>query len=209
MTAKTLRFRMMVLFTTVVGVLLAGSYLAFWGLLSHEIPSQLNRQLVETGRPLIADIVTEPNAQDIKRLDIPGEFFELLDATGGILQRSKNVSAPIALNGLSLPVSHPTFGIATIGNDQTVRVALIPFQQANQLRILVVAIPTLGTNRVLDSFGSVALLLFPLSLLLTAGISAFYVGRSLAPITAITQHAALMAKRVTNRRGSWTPRPRY
>jgi signal transduction histidine kinase len=88
-----------------------------------------------------------------------------------------------------------------------VRVALIPFQPGNQPRVLVVAIPTLGTNRVLDSFGRVALLLFPLSLLLTAGISAFYVGRSLAPITALTHHAALMAKRVTNRQGFWTPLP--
>jgi len=207
MKAKTLRFRMMLLFTTVVGVLLAGSYLAFWGLLSHEIPAQLNRQLLETSRPLIADIITEPNAQDIKRLDIPGEFFELLDATGGILQYSRNLTTPIALNGMSPPISRPTFGIGTIGKAQTVRVALIPFQQANRSRILVVAIPTLGTSRVLDSFGRIALLLFPLSLLLTAGISAFYVGRSLAPVTALTQHAALMAKRITNRQGFWTPLP--
>ncbi len=207
MKAKTLRFRMMLLFTTVVGVLLAGSYLAFWGLLSHEIPTQLNRQLLETSRPLIADIITEPNAQDIKRLDIPGEFFELLDATGGILQYSRNLTTPIALNGMSPPISRPTFGIGTIGKAQTVRVALIPFQQANRSRILVVAIPTLSTSRVLDSFGSIALLLFPLSLLLTAGISAFYVGRSLAPVTALTQHAALMAKRVTNRQGFWTALP--
>jgi signal transduction histidine kinase len=207
MKAKTLRFRMMLLFTTVVGVLLAGSYLAFWGLLSHEIPTQLNRQLLETSRPLIADIITEPNAQDIKRLDIPGEFFELLDATGGVLQYSRNLTTPIALNGISPPISRPTFGMGTIGKAQTVRVALIPFQQANRSRILVVAIPTLGTSRLLDSFGRIALLLFPLSLLLTAGISAFYVGRSLAPVTALTQHAALMAKRVTNRQGFWTPLP--
>jgi len=70
-----------------------------------------------------------------------------------------------------------------------------------------VAIPTFGTNRVLDSFGRVALLLFLLSLLLTAVISAFYVGRSLKPVMALTQHAALMAKRVTNREGFWTPLP--
>ena len=87
------------------------------------------------------------------------------------------------------------------------RIALIPFQQANQPRVLVVAIPTLGANGVLASFGRVALLLLPLSLLVTAGISAFYVGRSLAPINALTQHAALMAKRVTNRQGFWTPLP--
>jgi len=162
MKAKTLRFRMMVLFTTVVGVLLAGSYLAFWGLLSHEIPTQLNRQLLETARPLVADISSEPDARDVNRLDIPGEFFEVRDPSGVVLQHSKNLTTPIDLTGISLPVSRPAFGIAAIGKVQSVRVALVPFQQGSRLRILVVAIPTLGTNRVLDSFGRVALLLFPL-----------------------------------------------
>jgi signal transduction histidine kinase len=88
-----------------------------------------------------------------------------------------------------------------------VRLALIPFQQANGPRVLAVAIPTLGTNRVVDSFGSVALLVLPLSLLLTAGVSAVFVSRSLAPITALTQHATLMAERVKDRKGIWTPLP--
>jgi signal transduction histidine kinase len=205
--AHTLRFRMMVLFCSVVGVLLAGSYLAFWGLLAHEVSNQLNRQLLETARPIIADIIAEPNAQDVNRLDIPGEFFELLDPAGRVLQHSGNITAPIDLKGISSAVSQPTFGIAAIGNGESVRIALIPFQQAKQPRVLAVAIPTFGTNRVLDSFGRIALLLFPVSLLLTAGISALYVGKSLAPITALTQHAALMAKRVTNREGFWTPLP--
>ena len=207
MKTKTLRFRMMLLFTTVVGVILAGSYLAFWGLLAHEIPTQLNRQLLETARPLLADIIAEPNAQDINRLDIPGEFFELMDPAGQVLQHSKNLTTPIDLQGISLAASAPAFGIAAMGNSQSVRAALIPFQQGNQPRVLVVAIPTLGTNSVFKSFGRVALLLFPLSLLLTAGISSFYAGRSLAPVTALTQHAAMMAKRVTNREGFWTPIP--
>lgn len=207
MRTKSLRFRMMLLFTTVVGVLLAGSYLAFWALLAHEIPTQLNRQLVETARPLIADIVTEPNAQDVNRLDIPGEFFEVLNSSGQVLQRSANLTTPIDLNGLRFDPARPTFGIASMGNSQSVRVAFIPFQQGNQSRALVVAIPTLGTNRVLDSFGKVALLLFPLSLLIIALVSAFYVGKSLEPVTALTRHAALMAKRVTNRQGFWSPLP--
>jgi signal transduction histidine kinase len=207
MKAKTLRLQMMLLFCSVVGVLLAASYLAFWLLLTREVAAQINHQLLETARPMIADITSEPNAQDIDRLDIPGEFFELLDPAGHVMQQSKNLGEPIDLKGFSLPVSHPAFEIAAIGSAQTVHIALIPFQQAARSRILLVAIPTLGTNRVLDGFGKVALLLFPLSLLVTAGISAFYVGRSLAPITALTQHAALMAKRVTNRQGFWTPLP--
>jgi signal transduction histidine kinase len=207
MRTKTLRFRMMLLFTTVVGVLLAGSYLAFWGLLAHEVPAQLNRQLLDTARPLVADIVTEPNAQDVNRLDIPGEFFEVLDPAGRVLQHSKNVTTPIDLKGINPAASGPVFGIGAIGDAQSVRVALIPFLQANQTHVLVVAIPMLGTNEMLASFGRVALLLLPLSLLVTAVISAFYVGRSLAPINALTQHAALMAKQVTNRQGFWTPLP--
>jgi signal transduction histidine kinase len=207
MKVGTLRLRMMLLFCTVVGVLLAGSYLAFWGLLAHAVHIQLNRQLLETARPIISDMVSEPNAKDVNRLDLPGEFFEVLDQNGYVFQQSKNLDAPMKLTGLNLADSQPTFGIASLENGETVRVALIPFQQGNQARIFAVAIPTFGTNRVLDSFGGVALLLFPLSLLLTAGISALYVGRSLAPIKELTRHAALMAKRVTNRQGFWTPLP--
>jgi signal transduction histidine kinase len=73
--------------------------------------------------------------------------------------------------------------------------------------VLAVAIPTFGTNRVVDSFGGLAISLFLVSLLATALISTLYVGRSLAPITALTEHAALMANRVTNREGFWSPLP--
>jgi two-component system OmpR family sensor kinase len=207
MKAKTLRFRMMILFCSVVGVLLAASYLAFWALLAHEIPKQLNRQLLETSGPIVSDIMSEPNARDVDRLDIPGQFFELLDADGKVLQRSINLTGPIKLDQLRLSASQPVFGIGTVGNGESVRIALIPFQQAGQRRFLAVAIPTFGTNRVLDTFGSIALLLFCFSLLLTAAISAFYVGRSLQPINELTGHAALMAKRITNRQGFWTPLP--
>ena len=207
MRVKTLRFRMMLLFCSVVGVLLAASYLAFWGLLARAIPAQLNRQLLETSRPIVADISSEPNARDIERLDIPGQFFELLDANGKVLQRSRNLANPIDLQGLKRNDSHPVFGIGSVGDSESVRVGLIPFEQPIGHRFLAVAIPTLGTNRVLDTFGRITLLLFPLSLLLTAAISAFYVGKSLSPVKALTQHAELMAKRVTDRQGFWTPLP--
>src|SRR5207248_4327477 len=107
MRAKTLRSRMMVLFCSVVGVLLAASYLAFWALLARAIPAQLNRQLLETSRPIVADIVSEPNARDVDRMDIPGQFFELLDASGDVLQRSRNLTNPIDLKGLPRVDSPP------------------------------------------------------------------------------------------------------
>ncbi|HEV2103440.1 MAG TPA: ATP-binding protein [Candidatus Acidoferrum sp.] len=207
MKTKTLRFRMMVLFCTIVSVMLVASYLAFWGLLVHEIPSQLNHQLQESGRLLIADVAAEPTARDIERLDIPGEFFELLDARGQVIQQSKNLPAPIRLQPFDATATHSVYQLASIGGEQSVRVAVLPFEQAGQKRFLAVAIPTFGTNRVLDTFGRIVLILFPISLLLTAGISMIYVGRSLAPITELTHHAASMARRVTQSQGFWEPLP--
>src|SRR3989442_2801050 len=94
MKGRTLRFRMMVLFCSVVGVLLAASYLAFWGILAHEVSAQINRRLLETARPIIADIITEPNAKDVDRLDIPGEFFELLQPAGPGFHHSTHLPTP-------------------------------------------------------------------------------------------------------------------
>ena len=143
----TLRFRMMVLFCSLVGVLLAGSYLAFWALLVREVSSQVNRQLLETARPIVADIISEPNAKDVDRMDISGEYFELLDSNGRVLQHSLNLSAPIDLKGMNPAASRPSFGIAVLENRESLHLALIPFQQPGQARVLAVAIPMVGTNR--------------------------------------------------------------
>lgn len=205
MKADSIRFRMMVLFCTVVGVLLAVSYLAFWGLLEYQVQTQLNRQLLETARPLVADLSREPNGQDVSLLDLPGEYFELLDPAGRVLQRSKTLSAPLDLKGINPDVAEPVFQLAATANGDAVRVALIPFRQGAERRIMAVAIPVSGTKHVMEAFGSGALLMFALSLLLTAGISAWYVGRSLAPITALTQHAALMARQVASGERFSTP----
>src|SRR6202163_1048911 len=205
MKAKTLRFRMIILFCSVVAGLLAVSYLAFWALLDEEVAAQLDRQLLETARPIISDLIAEPNVEDVSNLNIPDEYFELLNPDGVVLQRSKNLSSP--LKGINPRVSEPTFGTGSLDNGHHLRLALIPFQMVKGPRVLVVAVRTSRFGSTLENFGSVALLIFPLSLLLTAGISTFYVGKSLAPITALTNHAALMAKRVTNREGFWTPLP--
>src|ERR1700745_3520848 len=116
MKIRTLRLRMMLLFCTVVGVILAASYLAFWALLAHAVHTQLNRQLLETARPIFSDLVSEPNAKNINRLDLPGEFFELLDQEGRVLQQSKNLGAPMKLNGLNFFDPEATFGLAALDN---------------------------------------------------------------------------------------------
>src|ERR1700692_3986146 len=193
MKAKTLRFRMIILFCSVVAGLLAVSYLAFWALLNREVGAQLDRQLVETARPVIADLISEPNVEDVNNLNIPDEFFEVLNADGAVLQHSANLSSSIKFKGINPRVTQTTFGTGSLDSGHHVRLALIPFRVPSGPRVLAVAIRTSRFGSTLENFGSVALLIFPLSLLLTAGISTFYVGKSLAPITELTNHAALMA----------------
>jgi len=88
---------MMLLFTTVVGVLLAGSYLAFWGLSvprnSHSTqPPAGGKHLV----PSLLTSITEPDSQDIKAAGHPGRVFSscwMLPAA--FFQYSKNLTTPI------------------------------------------------------------------------------------------------------------------
>jgi len=65
----------MLLFCTVVGVLPSWVVPGVLGLLAHAVHSQLNRQTTRDARPIISDMIAEPDAQDINRLDLPGEFF--------------------------------------------------------------------------------------------------------------------------------------
>jgi hypothetical protein len=71
MKAKNLRFRMIVLF------LLRGrrSSGRFPSILGREARPSTNRQLQETARPIIADLISEPNVEDINNLNAPDEFF--------------------------------------------------------------------------------------------------------------------------------------
>ncbi len=91
--ARSLRSRMMLLFSAVVGVLLAGSYLGFYALLAREVRAQLDRQLLDAARPVVADLSADPKDEDVNQLNIPGEYFELLDRSRRVLQKSKNLES--------------------------------------------------------------------------------------------------------------------
>ncbi len=206
--ARSLRLRMMLLFCAVVGVLLAGSYLGFYALLSREVHTQLDRQLVEVAKPVIADLISDPNEQDVSELNLPNEYLELLDPSGRLLQISKNLrERPLELEGLRLDVSQTVFRTLNSNGRGRLRLVLIPFQQGTEQRILAFAMPTRHAEQVLKSFRRMILLLLPLSLLLTAAISGWYVGRSLKPIARLTRHAAEMTEGVANsdRQVLWTP----
>jgi signal transduction histidine kinase len=203
---RSMRFRMMVLFSGVVGVLLASSYLGFYALLAREVRAQLDRQLLDAARPVVADLSADPTEEDVNQLNIPGEYFELLDRSGRVLQKSKNLDA-LDLGAREFDASRPAFGNVHDERRGGLRFVLVPFAQAGEPRFLLLAIPSREAREVLATFQQIIWFLLPLSLVLTAVISAWYVGRSLRPIAELTRHAAQMTARVTDaeRRDLWAP----
>ncbi len=211
MRAWSLRRRMMLMFCAVVGVLLTGCFAGLYILLSREVHTQLDRQLLEAARPVISDLVTDPaDEDDVNQLNLPGEYFELVDSSGNILQRSKNLPAGVLDRG-----AIPWAGSRTVfwtldqrGRDR-LRLAVIPFRRGNQQELLIVAAPTLTADRTLGTFRGIALVLLPLSLLVTALVSTWYVGKSLTPIATFTRHAERMTEQAANSNPQelWQPLP--
>jgi len=205
---------MIALFCTVVGVLLVGSDLGLGFLLAQEVRHQLDRQLLATARPVIADLITDPaDEDDVDQLDVPNNYFELIDPTDGkVLQISANLNGQaFDLRGAKLMVSSPAFRVVAGLNPKApkgrLRLALIPFRRAGRAMMLAVAAPNRLGTEVLEQFAWIVSLFLPVSLLLTAWLSTWYVDRSLAPITALTLHAREVTGRVSgsDRRQLWTP----
>lgn len=208
MRAPGLRFRMMALFCAVVGLLLTASYATFYILLRRAVETQLDRQLYEAARPVVADLISDPAEQDVNLLDLPDAYFELLDPSGQVLERSKNLAeGPLSLGGLRPDPSQPVFGTARDFRGKRLRVAAVPFLMKSRPLALVVAMPERPARQVLESFSNIAVWLLPLSLVMMALVSAWYVGRSLSPIAELTEHAKQMSGRLARSEGSglWEP----
>ncbi|MGH9727915.1 MAG: sensor histidine kinase [Candidatus Acidiferrales bacterium] len=188
----SLRVRMMLLFCIVVGVLLAGSYVAFYLALRSVVHSQFDHRLMEAEAPVAADLATDTDDEDVTALDIPGEYFETLDPAGRPIAFSKN------LNGHSIPFSGGTQDLQTVRDAKLGRLRLgtTTIHRAKGDEILILAMPTRDINETLERFRALLFVLFPCSLLIMGGVAAWYVGRSLEPIAALTQQTSQMAERV-------------
>jgi two-component system OmpR family sensor kinase len=199
---------MMLLFCAVVGVLLAVSYLGFYALFSRHVRAQLDRQILNTASPVVADLAADPTEQDVNQLNVPGEYFELLDSSGRVLQSSVNLkSRRLDLGALPFNESLPVFLNLNNAERGRLRLAAIPFRRGGEIQRLVLAMPTRDADRVLAGIRGMILVLLPVSLLVAAAISAWYVGRSLRPVAELTQHASEMTQRVSDpsRRELWRP----
>src|SRR5579863_3863305 len=179
MGGRSLRFRMMLLFCMVVGGLLLGTYAIIYSIFARELHAQLDRRLNEVGVPMVKDLAANPPDEDFFALDLPDEYLELLDASGKPLNMSANWRQhPINVGPLIFQDGNPIFRTVQRSTG-ALRVELIPFVLVDRPVVLAIAGPTRDVDIVLRNFQKVLIVLLPLSLLLLAGISAWYVGRSL------------------------------
>jgi signal transduction histidine kinase len=187
---------MIMLFCAAVGVLLASSFSSFYLLFRREVQLQTDHQLLETVRPVIADLISEPDAHDVKLLNVPSQYFELLDASGAILEESIN------LHGHSLNVTQNMLSsrsqFSRVQDDMTgdLSLAVVVFERNHQKVFLVLGIPASRAQQSLTTFQRAIGLLLPLNLTLLWILSNWYVRRILQPITTLTEHAAEAARQV-------------
>jgi len=207
---RSLRFRMMLLFSIVVGSLMAVSYLGFYALLAREVRAQVDRQLLEAAGPVVADLNSDPNDEDVSQFNLPDEYFEILDPSGRILQQSRNLTThPLSIGVQRLDSSRIAFRTLEDGDRGRLRLALVPLapRPGSGVRILAFALSTRDADLVLGRFRHLVLVLLPFSLLVTGLVSTWYVGRSLRPIAELTRHAADTTQRVgsSGPQALWTP----
>src|SRR5262249_38210002 len=123
---RSIRWRMLVLFCATAGLLLAVSYAGFYFLFERAMRDQLDRRLGEVAGPIIADLSLDPGDKDVDLLDIPDEYFEVLDLSGTVLQRSKNLHFNLPL------MTHPGLQTVSLPDIGQIRVAVIPFQAGEE-----------------------------------------------------------------------------
>jgi two-component system OmpR family sensor kinase len=201
---KSLRFRMMLLFCAIVGIFLAGTLFVIYGLFSREMLSQLDCRLLRVGSTVVAQVAADPTKRNIEYLDVPKEYFEVLDSSGRVLEQSKNLNGHTIDLGGELDSSRVLFRTTEDVEQGRQRLALIPFKQGSEQRVLVITMPTSHDDMALGTIRRLILWVLPLSLLLTAGISVWYVGRSLRPVTQLIQQARRMMEGI---QGSNPPQP--
>jgi signal transduction histidine kinase len=178
---RSIRLRIVVVFCIAAGVLLAVSYAGLYMVFQRVVRNQFDRRLTEVAEPIIDDLAGDPNDHDVDQLDIPQEYFEVLDESGSVLQRSKNLPE-------KLPV-HPQAGFETVhmAGLGEIRATIIPFRAGEYSWLFVAAASTREVDEALGALKRFALVLLPSSLLLTALVFGFYSTQLLTKIDAVVR----------------------
>jgi two-component system OmpR family sensor kinase len=203
-----LRSRMMLLFCAVVGVLLAGSFITLYAWLARKTHAEFDQRAVEAAAPVAADISSDGDADDVAQLNLPDEYFEVTGRDGRVLARSLNL-APGALRLPPGALGIHGLLLFDIGDSPYGRLRMVaqPVAIGKTPAILFLAMPVVGRERTLAELRHGLGALLMLSLAVMALVSTWYVGRSLRPIAALTEHASLLARRLETKGGALTGDP--
>jgi len=176
---RSIRWPMLVLFCVTAGLLLGVSYAGLYVVFQRVVRGQFDRRITEIAAPIIADIAVDPDDKDVDLLNITDEYFEVLDSSGTVLQRSRNLHENLPV---SLQLGFQTIHLSSIGE---IRASLIPYQAGENSWIFVAAASTREVTESLAAVRRFALVLLPASLLLTAAVFSFYSNQLLARIDAV------------------------
>src|SRR3989442_313840 len=178
---RSIRWRMAVLFCVTTGVLLGVSYTGLYLVFQRVVRSQFDRRLSEIAAPIIADLTADPDEKDVDLLNIPDEYFEVLDGSGMVLQRSRNLQQDLPVRAIA---GFQTVRLSNIGD---IRSAIIPFRAGEHAWLFVAAASTREVEDALEALRRFAILLLPASLLLTAAVFSFYSNQLLGRIDAVVR----------------------
>src|SRR5262245_53200298 len=160
----SIRWRMLLLFGAAAGVLLAVSYTGFYFVFQRVVRGQFDQRLSEISTPIIADLAADPEDKDVDSLDIPEQFFEVLDSSGAVLQRSRNLRMNLPINAAA---GYETVHLPDIGE---IRVAVTSFHAGKNMWLFAAGASTREVTDALAALRRFALVLLPASLLLTAAV---------------------------------------
>jgi len=178
---RSIRWRMVVLFCVTAGVLLGISYAGLYIAFERVVRGQFDRRIREIAAPIIVDLAGDPEDKDVDLLNIPDEYFEVLDTSGAVLQRSRNLPENLPVSAIA---GFQTVHLSSIGE---IRASVIPFQAGENAWLFVAAASTREVAEALAALRRFALLLLPASLLLTAAVFGFYSNQLLARIDAVVR----------------------
>lgn len=182
----------MILFCAAVELLFATTLCALYVLFSNVLNSQFICRLQKAAIPVATVLASDPSggSLNVKHIDVLDEYFEVLDVSGRVLQKSKNLqNSTLNINGDMDPSreTFKTFEDERLGRQ---RVTVIPFHQGARQQYLAVSMSERYTDAELITFRHIIMWLLPLSLLAIASISRWYVGRSLRPVKDLTSRVA-------------------
>lgn len=167
----------MLLFCAAAGVLLIGSFAGAYILFDRSARAQLDRQLTETAGPIIADQIADPDEKDVDQLNLGDAYFEVLDDSFHVLQRSKNLKSNLPIDTNRRFPQEPDFQTVSAESLGEIRIALVPFKVGEKRWALAVGTSTHDVKAALSVFTRLAFVLLLVSLVLMAVVSAFYARR--------------------------------